>query len=301
MIPAFPQFKPIELSDKEQVEKITQKYPQYSDFNFVSMWSWDIKGEMRLSILNGNLVVRFTDYLTGEPFFSFIGDNEINNTAEILLQLSKKEGLGSILKMVPEHSIKNLDTTKFKIEDDRDHFDYIYNISELKNFPGGKFARKRNEVSNFLKKYPEAEAKIIDLKDKNVDASIVNLFLEWIKVKISKEGVYESHEEVAVDRLLLAVDICNFLCVGVFVDSKLIGFLINEPLEGEYVLAHASKTNKTFSGINGFLMNKNGEFLDSIGKKLFNYEQDLGMENLRDAKTRFRPTLFLKKYQLTYN
>ena len=81
MIPEFPEFKKLELSDKEDVEAFTKKFPPYSDFNFVSMWSWDIKGEMRLSILNGNLVVRFTDYITGDPFYSFLGNNKTNETA----------------------------------------------------------------------------------------------------------------------------------------------------------------------------------------------------------------------------
>lgn len=73
MIPEFPQFKVLELSDKGDIEVFTKKFPPYSDFNFVSMWSWDIKGDMRISQLNDNLVVRFTDYLTGNPFFSFFG------------------------------------------------------------------------------------------------------------------------------------------------------------------------------------------------------------------------------------
>lgn len=79
MIPKFPKFKHIELIDKEEIEKITQKFPPYSDFNFISMWSWDIKVEMIISKLNNNLVVRFTDYLTGYPFFSFLGDNMVNS------------------------------------------------------------------------------------------------------------------------------------------------------------------------------------------------------------------------------
>lgn len=78
MISQFPQFKELELEDKEEIEKFTSKYPPYSDFNFVSMWSWDVRGDMRVSKLNNNLVVRFTDYLTGSPFFSFLGDNNWN-------------------------------------------------------------------------------------------------------------------------------------------------------------------------------------------------------------------------------
>lgn len=87
MIPEFPEFKKLELSDKKDIEQFTSKFPPYSDFNFVSMWSWDIKGEMRVSQLNDNLVVRFTDYLTGEPFYSFLGNNKVNDTAEKLLEI----------------------------------------------------------------------------------------------------------------------------------------------------------------------------------------------------------------------
>ena len=73
MIPGFPEFKKLELSNKEEIENFTSKFPPYSDFNFISMWCWDIKGETRISKFNNNLVVRFTDYLKGNPFFSFFG------------------------------------------------------------------------------------------------------------------------------------------------------------------------------------------------------------------------------------
>ncbi len=106
MLPEFPNFKKLELTDKEDVEKITSKFPPYSDFNFISMWSWDTKGEMRISQLNNNFVVRFTDYLTGEPFYSFLGDNKVNETAEALLELSKKEKVMPKLQLLPEESIK---------------------------------------------------------------------------------------------------------------------------------------------------------------------------------------------------
>ena len=112
MIPEFPQFKKLELSDKKDIEKFTSKFPPYSDFNFVSMWSWDIKGEMRLSVLNNNLVVRFTDYLTGNPFYSFLGDNKVNETAEQLLELSKNEGLKAELKLIPEDSVRSVDKSE---------------------------------------------------------------------------------------------------------------------------------------------------------------------------------------------
>ena len=299
MIPEFPEFKKLELSDKKDVEKFTSKFPPCSDFNFASMWAWNIKDEIIISQLYGNLVVRFTDYLTGELFYSFLGDNKVNEVAEALLHLSKKEGLKPELRLIPEASLAGLDDKKFKIKEDRDHFDYIYNINELKSLAGSKFVKKRNQVSNFSKSYPKAEARIINLKDKNVQASIFNLFIEWLKIKKEKEKIFESHEEVAVTRLLLVIDICKLLGVGIFIEEKMAAFIISELTESEYVVAHASKIDRFFNGINSFLIKKNAEILSSFNKKVFNYEQDLGLENLRDAKTRFRPANFIKKYRLT--
>src|ERR1035437_4583862 len=120
MIPQFPEFKILELSDKKNVEKFTLKYPPYSDFNFAGTWSWDIRGQMKISQLNGNYVIRFIDYLTGGPFYTFLGNKSVNDTAKKILDLSTEEGLRPQLKMVPEDSLKNLDLTKFKIQEDRD-------------------------------------------------------------------------------------------------------------------------------------------------------------------------------------
>ena len=164
MIPEFPQFKKLELSDKQDVEKFTSKYPPYSDFNFVSMWAWNIKDEMRLSVLNDNLVVHFNDYMTGGLFYSFLGNNKVNETAEALLELSKKEGIEPILKLVPENSIKGLDGKRFKILEDRDHFDYILSTNNLTNYSGSNFQRHRNKVLRFKKKY---KFEVVNLSLKN--------------------------------------------------------------------------------------------------------------------------------------
>src|SRR3989338_1647905 len=171
MIPEFPKFKPIELSDKTEVEKITSKYPPYSDFNFVSMWSWDIKNEMRISLLNGNLVVRFTDYLTGEPFYSFLGDNKVNETVEELLEFSKKEILPLELKLIPEEVLKDLDQIKFKATEDRNNFDYIYDVSRLAELKGNEYQSHRNSIHKFLRIYKNWKVEVVinftEIYDKN--------------------------------------------------------------------------------------------------------------------------------------
>lgn len=83
-IPRFPIFKSLTISDRLAVEKLLEPFPPYSDFNFTSLWAWDTSEERMISELNGNLVVRFTDYGTNAPFLSFLGVNKTIDTANML-------------------------------------------------------------------------------------------------------------------------------------------------------------------------------------------------------------------------
>ena len=301
MIPIFPEFKKIELSDKADIEAITNKYPPYSDFNFISMWSWNLVDEVAISQLNTNLIARFTDYITSDPFYSFIGDQKVNETSEQLLKFSIKNGLPHFLRLVPEISIQEINGEKFEVTEDRNNFDYIYSIEELRNYSGTKFSKKRNHVNGFLQKFPQATEKIISLKDKNVAESVLKLFDKWHNLKMQKEISYGLHDLAAMKRLMEGIEIFDLVTVGVFVGEELVALFINQLIDSEYVLAHIMKADTSIDdGVYAFLMKKNAEILSLTNRKLFNYEQDLGLENLRIAKTRFRPQTFLKKYTISY-
>lgn len=63
MIPAFPDFKKVEVSDRGVVEAHTHKYDPYSDFNFTSLWAWDTSNERMISESNGNRILRLGNKL----------------------------------------------------------------------------------------------------------------------------------------------------------------------------------------------------------------------------------------------
>ncbi len=302
MIPEFPEFKKLELSDKEEVEKITGKFPPYSDFNFVSMWSWDIKGEMRISLLNGNLVVRFTDYITGEPFYSFLGDSKVNETAETLLESSKEEGLEPVLKLMPEDVAKVLTPDKFKVKEDRDNFDYIFNVEHLSSLKGSKYETHRNQINQFSKKHVNWKAEVISFQEMHHKKDILNLYEEWLKNRggnfLDKEY---KNEFLALNRLLSMEDFKrhNLVCFAVYVEEKLIGFIINEYTK-DHSIIHFEKAHIDYKGAYSFLMQQNSKILHSFNLKHLNFEQDLGVEALKFTKNKLGPSHFLKKYLVTY-
>lgn len=298
MIPEFPEFKNIELSDAEAIENFTKDFLPYSDFNFVSMWSWDVKGEILISKLNNNLVVRFVDYLNYEHFYSFLGNNKVNETIELLLEVSKEEGLDIKLKLIPEDSLKELDKSKFKVEESRDHFDYIYDLKKLSLLKGSEYSTKRSEINRFVRDNKKIEVKEIIL-DKKTKFNILKLNYEWLENKKRKDPFFDVGNELIAIGRFLELDSKNIRILGIFLENKLVAYSVNEISKNDkYSTGHFYKTLK-FNGLFDLLMVESSKFMLSLGKDFMNFEQDLGLEGLRFSKDSYGPVFYLKKYTVS--
>ncbi len=294
MIPEFPEFKKLEFSDKAEVEQFTKDFPPYSDFNFVSMWSWDTKGETGISQLNGNLVVRLNDYLSKEPFYSFIGQNKIKETIEYLTDFSAKNGQGSKLKLVPEEITNQHKSNDFLYISDHDNFDYIYAVKDFAACAGKKYETQRNQISRFEKKYPDAVVKVYtDFNE--IKGQILLLEQRWKLNKIVQDKTLEFRSESEALRRFFEIRQENFLTVCIFVKDELVAFCVSELLDSEYAISHFAKADVSFSGIYSFLFHKTCMALINKNREYLNYEQDLGLIYLRHSKMSFRPIKFLKK------
>lgn len=295
MIPTFPKFKKLELSDRAEIESITRRYPPYSDYNFTSMWCWDTKGEVSLSTLNQNLVVGFTDYISREPFLSFIGSTKVVETAKELIAFSKTKGMTPVLKLVPESSASNFDET-LMVTRDEDNFDYILSLENMSSYSGNKYRAKRNFVNRFKKNYKSNVARL-DFKNNDVQQELLRVFQRWVGIKgVSIEDA--ENEYLAISRLLYLDDFKNIYVMGVFVDHKLVGYSINEILDNEYAILHFEKADVSFVGVYSYIMQQTADELLKTRRRYLNYEQDLGLSGLKKGKMQYRPCAVLKKYRV---
>ncbi len=298
MLPKFPEFKKLELADKIEIEKITSMFAPYSDFNFVSLWSWDIFDEMRVSLLNDNLVVRFTDYLTDEPFYSFLGNNNSNETVKQLLALSLKEGIKLELRLVPEVSLTGLDPKKYSFVEDRGNFDYIYSSENLAAFLGSEHSNSRR----LIKKFATTNGKI---HHENLDLSLINTRMQILKLdnlwKANKELNFASdNEEKALMRLLNSADYLKLINVGIYIEDELVAFTLNEKLNNQYSMSFFAKFDIKYRGAYLYSMQVTSKKLLEHGIKFINCEQDLGLAGLRASKESLVPVFYLKKYTVVH-
>lgn len=300
MIPQFPEFKKIELADLNEVEQITKQFPPYSDYNFISLWSWDTNGRVYISKLNGNLVVRFTDYLTCKPFYSFLGANSMTDTAQKLLCLSDEEGFEPVLKLLPEIAVKNIDVKNFRVIEDRDSYDYIYEISTFLLMDGPKFHHKRRQCKYFEKTYTHTVMEL-DITNPIIKDQIIDLCHDWVRVKI--ENVAAQHfqnEFLSILRYLMGVASKEHIAVGILVNNRLIAVSISENTCVEHNTCHFQKAlTDTYKGLNVFLVREVAKILAAKGIRYINWEQDMGIPGLRESKESFQPSMYLKKYSLS--
>ncbi|HEY4509171.1 MAG TPA: phosphatidylglycerol lysyltransferase domain-containing protein [Candidatus Paceibacterota bacterium] len=294
MIPQFPNFKKIEFSDKEEVENITKGFPPYSDFNFTSIWIWDINEKMMFSELNNNLVVLFYDYVTNKPYLSFIGTNMISETTSTLLDYSKKKFKVKFLKLIPEEIAKNLPVSEFNAISDRDSHDYIYYIPNLANMEILQENSSGREIRQFMRKYPDYKAKDSSIQDAPKQ-EYEELFHRWARNK-KIENCFEMNEYKAFQKMFEIKD-DRVRVVSLYVDGLLVGFNVHEILDNDFVISHFAKYDAFFHrAIYDVLNWEEAKFLNSKGLKHFNWEQDLGILGLRQSKEKYKPGFFLEKF-----
>ncbi len=298
--PIFPEFKILEISDKSSIEELTTQFPPYSDFNFISIWSYDTHNDVEFSWLNNNFVMKFRNYLTKEPFYSFIGVNQVNQTIKSLFELSRKQGFQKKLELIPEvviSAIENKDSQEFKIEESIDNHDYVISLSktfELSNLNEHKI----ESYHKFIEQNPSHELRIIDITNEKIQKEMCDLFELWID---NKRGNPEDsrNEYNALKKLFKFSKNFNLVSQALYLDKKMIAYIIDERVQKPYIVGHFLKADTSYKGVYEVINRDSAKIHLDNGYNLINIEQDLGIEGLRISKKQRNPVEFLKKYTIT--
>ncbi|MFA6253723.1 MAG: phosphatidylglycerol lysyltransferase domain-containing protein [Candidatus Paceibacterota bacterium] len=293
-IPEFPQFKELELTDKMSVEKLTRKFKPYSDFNFSSLWAWNIKTKTKISKLNDNLVILFNDYISNQPILTFIGINKIVETTDTLFRFADEHKYNGALRLIPQEIAETMPKSSFSVMADQDSFDYIYPIANLANMNNWPKSGSRKKIKQFIKRHPNYLVKLASIQKINRDEHL-KMFQKWAENK-DIPNCFELNEYKAFKKFLELED-GKIKVVSLYVDDVLVGFTVYEIQTDEYVLSHFAKANTKFhSGTNDVLNWEEAKLLDTQGFKYYNWEQDLGLLGLRKSKEKYKPSFFLKKF-----
>ncbi len=295
-IPEFPAFRRLAITDRAQIEAVTNGFPPYSDFSFTSLWAWDTDETCVISMLGGNLVVRFKDFTSERHFYSFIGQDAVFDTAGTLLTYARQEGLPAQLRLIPETVIAADDRLPkvFSVAADRDNFDYVNATIGWASFKHGCF-REHRRARNRCRNSGNLEFRVLDPGDPGCQDAMVGVAMRWADQKPACE---EHRNELTALRRTFALTMDHQLHAGGFFErERMVGLSLWEGLPaGEWATIHFQKADRCYPGLSSWQAHEIGRLLLEQGYRLINGEQDLGIPGLRAFKESLCPCAYLKKY-----
>lgn len=294
MIAHYPEFTKVDLAIKDNYEKIIRKFPSYSDFNFVSLFCWNTDGSAEVSRLGDGIVIKLKDYTSEKTVYSYMTDS-----SDAIKYINELFNVTDTLSLVPETTIKSLSNIDdFIIEEDLDNFDYIYKVDELLKMGGGALKKKRNKVNQFKNDLSEVVTtktykKVTDIQRLEAEG----LFAQWC-FENDKFAIDLLDESSAIFNAIDNLEQLDLVFIELRVKDKLKGFSINQKVDSNTAVCHFEKTVRAHVNIGPYLVNKVAEELDKMGCEYVNWEQDLGIVGLRQAKKSYQNSHHLKKYIL---
>jgi hypothetical protein len=295
MTPIFPNFVPIDRTHKNFIDYHTNDGLVYSDFSFANLFCWSVNDTTHISQLNENLVVKIQDYLDPSKFITSIhGTYKIDESIDILLKTTDK------LELVPQSVILNINhPDPYAICEDRSSFDYVYNIQDIVELAGAKYKNKRNRVKS-TKKLLEGRLNFstVTVIDNNLAGEIIDLFKRWQKLTW-QDNQKTRFEEIAIRRLVSNFNLLNLHITLCRLDGRLEGFSVNEIRPGSQGICHFEKCiNNEYPGLGATLINEAAIYVSQYCSTI-NWEQDLGIEGLKIAKSSYHPINYNRKYTIS--
>lgn len=299
-IPTFPKFKILELTDRQEIEKITCKLLPYSDFHFPIMWCWDIQEPITISVLHDNLIAYQPDCLTGKSFYSIFGNSKIPLTIDELCDFINTNDLLTTIKWIPEETFQLSNGQSKLFKEDQDNHDYVYDVAKLNLALGSEFSTYRRKLNQFLKENKDFEIKFLDLTKVETHSQLIAFFHLWTDKKKENQSSFEPLYELQAFRKLLqtADHFISLKALTLFSAGELVAFAIIDFMSNDYACIPFIKSNINYNCSSQFLMKSVASFLHDSNIKFINFEPDLGIPSLRFSKQSYRPTKFLKKYSI---
>jgi hypothetical protein len=294
-IPSLPEMRPLGLADREALSRLFPELrPRQSELTFTNLFIWRDAHELRLSRV-GEAVVIFS--WRADPEDSFVlpplGPGANAEAVRACLEHMAEAGHAAHMARATRDDLARLrvEDTEFRIEADRDQFDYVYLVRDLIALSGNRYHGKRNHLEQFARRHefayrpltPELVPACQELQDR------------WCDEKHCDLVATLRAEARAVKEVLGKVELLGVTGGCIEVAGKIEAYTLGELLNPETVVIHIEKANAAFHGLYQVI---NQQFLEKAWSEVryVNREQDLGVAGLRRAKESYHPDHMVEKF-----
>ena len=296
-------FKPVEAEDLEKLNPFFCKRPNKTcDSVFLDSFIWREYYNVRYAVSDNKAILWLMDLdgKTGSAmpicseedleyyFWKLVEYFNTELKAPLYINLADEEAVEQLgLKNMPD---------KFKITEQVDLKDYLYDGNAMRTLSGKKLHKKKNHLYAFKREYEgRYEYRRLCCSDRG---DVWKFLDRWREEKGEEVEEHLDYEVRGIHEILKNCSLLNVRMSGVYIDGHLEAFTIGSynPLE-QMAVIHIEKANPEIRGLYQFI---NQQFLieEFPEAVLINREDDLGLEGLRKAKLSYNPIDYARKYQV---
>lgn len=287
-IPRFPESRPLDIGDQPRFDAVfAADPPEISEFTFTNLYGWRDAYGLRVSALDGFLVISsLKDGVKSYFKPAGTGDSEAviaRIAAERAPFIRIPEGVRDIVKRV----------SGFTVREDRDNADYVYSCPALIELKGKSFDGKRNLIKKFKGSY---RYEYVEL-DGGSSEDCLSFQELWCITKGCEDAQGLARERDAVRTMCRHYTVFGLRGGAIRVDGRICAICIGQRLTADTLVMHVLKA---FPDMPGLYQVMHNEFLarEARGYAFVNMEQDLGLEGLRKAKLSYHPVKMVNKFTL---
>jgi hypothetical protein len=295
--PLFPAFKPLELADRARLNAALRAHaPRTSELNFTNLFVWRQYFQTHWCLAEDWLLILFAGHKDGACALEPVGPaGRVAIVGQLLDWLAsdtvsphprlERVGQGLVDELAGVAGISCVST--------RDHHDYVYRASDLRELRGKRYHAKRNHINRFQRSVEYVYRPYApDLRDECL--ALAEL---WCGVRTCEEDMSLSGEWEAVRELLAHAEALELTGAVIQVDGKVQAFCLADQLNADTAVIHVEKANPEYPELYAVI---NQQFAQhGLGPvDWINREQDLGEAGLRKAKSSYHPAHLEPKFRV---
>lgn len=284
-------FKPLQLSQKEEYDRILRHQVRGCAHSFVNLYLW---GRQKATVHEGNLAV-FSQF-GGRSMYMFPAGVDIKPTIDAMMADAAERGIPFRLTGLMKEDcdlLQQLYPGRFRIHTDRDHFDYVYEVTDLAELKGRKYQKKRNHLNRFYEAHPDVQA--VPMTPEMLP-QVTQLVAQWYENRLNADPTADFHmEKAAVKKALEHFEELGMVGMVLLEEGQMLAMAMGSLIFPEVFDVNFEKAldPAAYPAINNAFAKYIWEAYPEI--RYLNREDDMGLEGLRKAKLSYCPEQLLEK------
>ena len=272
-----------------------QENPRGCEYSFANIYLW---GKQNIAFLEG--CVAFFSHFNGKTLYPYpIGSGNKKAVIEALLHDAKMRGIPCRLTGLMEQDIRDLENWfpgQFQLRNNRDFYDYVYDINDLADLKGKKYQKKRNHVNRFRADHPDY--RILPLDSSTLEAAQA-FTSEWFRRRMEADPEEDFVlEKLALEKAFRHLNELEMEGLVLTDGNRVLAVTMGSRLSADTFDIHFEKALAEVDGAYSII---NCEFARYLREKYpevryLNREDDMGLEGLRKAKLSYLPCHMVEKH-----